>query len=592
MKNYILLLMIATIGTLNFHCNKAYLDKRPLGEVDETALANKKGVEGLLIGAYSLLDGYGSSKNVNGYAAAASNWVYGSICGSEAYKGGQAPDDQYAIDDMEKFSSDAFNVYLLEKWGVLYDGIQRSNDVLRIMVKANDLSTDEQKLTAAEARFLRAHYHFEAKKIWNNIPVIDETITYENGNYHVSNQVDAWPFIENDLIYALDNLKDPDPATPGRANKYTAMALLAKAYMFQKKFGEAKPLLDSIINSGKYQLMNNYHDNFNPQTKNREESIMSAQSSVNDHADGRNGNYGDVLNFPQNGGPGGCCGFFRPSQYLINHFKTDPVTGLPDPDHFNDVDVKHDNGLLSTDPFTPDSGSLDPRLDWTIGRRAIPYLDWGNHPGAYWMTDTSDYGPYSPKKNVFAKSQQSSLTDLVWSNFTANNINLIRYADVLLWAAEVEAESNSLDKAEYYVNMVRNRMAEHHEGWVHKYLDDNNPERGFYNDDAHLAANYKIEPYPNGYFASHGRPFALKAIRYERMLELGMEGQRFFDLVRWGIANTEINTYLQKEKIARIHLKEAMFKNGISEYFPIPQTQIDLSAGADGIPKMKQNPGY
>ena len=135
-------------------------------------------------------------------------------------------------------------------------------------------------------------------------------------------------------------------------------------------------------------------------------------------------------------------------------------------------------------------------------------------------------------------------------------------------------------------------MADHHEYWVHKYLNDNNPAAGFYSDDAHLAANYVISPYPAGDFAAKGKDFALKAIRFERMLEFGMEGHRFFDLVRWGIAGTEIDAYLEKEKIKRTYLSDASFARNKNEYFPIPQTQIDLSAGPDGIAKMIQNPGY
>jgi hypothetical protein len=589
-KSYLIILAVAILCST---CGKSYLDKRPIGKLDEAALANKRGVEGLLIGAYSLLDGINGDIDGNWYSAA-SNWIYGSICGSEAYKGSE-PDDEPDIVVIEKFKSTQYMAHLEIKWRIVYDGVQRANEVLRVMQKAKDISAEDQKRIGAEARFLRAHYHFEAKKIWNNVPYIDETITYGNGNYHVSNEKDIWPDIERDLKYAMDSLSDtPYGNAVGRATKYTAMALLAKAFMFQKKFTQAKPLLEAIIGSGKYKLVK-YADNFNPETRNSDESVFSVQMSVNDRSAGYNGNYGDVLNFPFIPNQGDCCGFFQPSQYLVNHFKTDQVTGLPDLTNFNNVDVTNDEGYESSDPtFIPYGGTLDPRLDWTVGRRGIPYLDWGNNPGKDWIRRQDYFGPYSPIKNAYYKSQLGSLTDQAyWTNgTTTNNVNLIRYADILLWAAEVEAEIGSFDKAQQYVNMIRNRMTDHHEYWVHKYLNDNNPQGGFYTDDTHLAANYFIKPYPAGDFTAKGKDFALKAIRFERMLEFGMEGHRFFDLVRWGIADAEINPYFLKEKTLRSYLNDAHFTKNKNEYFPIPQTQIDLSAGADGIPKMTQNPGY
>lgn len=576
-------------------CNKSYLDKRPLGYLDEAALANKKGVESLLIGAYSLLDGIGGNKS--NFTSAASNWIYGSICGSEAYKGSDPPDQDQAITPVELFKSTPDILSFASKWGTLYDGVQRANDVLRIMPKAKDISAADQKRIAGEARFLRAHYHFEAKKMWNKVPFIDETVTYENGNYRVSNEKDIWPDIERDLLFAIENLNETPYANAiGRATKFTARALLAKAYMFQKKFAEAKPLLGMIINSGTFDLNDDYSKNFNPETKNNAESIFSVQMSVNDGATAitngsyNNGNFGDVLNFPFIPGQNDCCGFFQPSQYLVNHFKTDSATGLPDLYRFNEVDVKNDDGLSSTTPFIPYAGTLDPRVDWTIGRRGIPYLDWGNHSGADWVRDTINftYGTYAPKKNIYKKSQQGRLTDAsFWSNgTTTNNVNLIRYADVLLWAAEAEVETGGdLNKARTYVNEIRRRAGKQ-EGWVHTYIDANNPSLGFTNTPA---ANYQVGEYLNPWTDIDS---ARKAVRYERMLELAMEGHRFFDLVRWGIADVEIAIYKEKEKVKRTYLSELQFTKNKSEYFPIPQTQIDLSAGADGIPKMIQNPGY
>jgi hypothetical protein len=228
-------------------------------------------------------------------------------------------------------------------------------------------------------------------------------------------------------------------------------------------------------------------------------------------------------------------------------------------------------------PFTPYTGSLDPRLDRTTGRRGIPYLDWGIHPGTDWIRPPQDYGNYSPIKNISFKEQVDKYTDQAfWSQgASANNINLLRFADILLWAAEVEVEVGNLDKARDYVNQVRNRAA-NQEGWVK-------------NPDGLFAANYHIGTYTTPW---NDIETARKAVRYERMLEFGMEGHRFFDLVRWGIADSEINQYLQNEQKKRVHLVGVHFQKGKNEYFPIPQKQIDLSVGKDGIQKLKQNPGY
>jgi hypothetical protein len=473
---------------------------------------------------------------------------------------------------------------IYQKWLAVFSGAQRANEVLRIMKKATDINEEDQKRISAEARFLRAHYHFEAAKMWNKVPFINEDVNYNNGNYLVSNTQPIWPAIEADLDFAMKNLPAVQIAV-GRANKYAAEAYLAKAFLFQKKWAEARPLLHDLIANGvtagglKYELIN-YADNFNPVTKNSAETIFSVQMSVNDGADGFNGNYSDILNFPYifpyvYGGS--CCGFFQPSQYLVNHFKTDKDSGLPDLDHFNEVSVKSDEGVESTDPFTPYEGTLDPRLDWTVGRRGIPYLDWGIHPGKAWIRDQSFSGPYTPKKNIYYQAQAGNLTEAnYWLNgATANNVNLIRFSDVILWAAEAEMELGNFEQARKYINRIRGRAADP-EGWVK-------------NANGEPAANYKISEYTKPWT---NQEFARKAVRFERTLELAMEGHRFFDLVRWDVADVEINKYLEEEKKRRHHLNDAVFMKNKHEYFPIPQPEIDLSTGADGVPRLKQNPGY
>jgi starch-binding outer membrane protein, SusD/RagB family len=639
MKYKIIFLSFFTAVIIICSCNKNNLNQPALGSLDNAALANKSGVQGLLIGAYALLDGVSQDdQSVGGYYSGASNWIYGSICGTEAHKGSTETDNT-PITEIETFQATGALIGPLDdKWKALYAGIARANGVLRVMRQAKDMTPADTTEVRAEAVFLRAWYHFEAVKIWNKVPFVDENITYDAGNYYLNNDTLIWPAIENDFKYAMYNLP-PTQTAVGRVNKWAAEAYLAKAYMFEHRYADAKPLLVDLIGNGvtpagtKYAL-GNYAENFNAEFKNKAEAVFSIQMSVNDGAQGGNGNQGDILNYPYEGGPSPiCCGFFQPSQWLVNHFKTDPVTGLPDPAHFKDVNVKNDEGIESADYFAPDTVTLDPRLDWTVGRRGIPYLDWGPHPGKAWVRYQPFGGPYAPVKNVFYKSQVGHFNDQsYWTpGATANNVNLIRYSDILLWAAEVEVETGGdLNKAQDYVNKVRARAADS-SGWVKNETNipyakkvTNNPAEFAAIDDpsftdikplewvvrndlnqtwmalkinpdgtkvwnAYSVPHYKIGLYENPWA---DREFARKAVRYERELELAMEGHRFFDLVRWGIADQEINEYLQKEQTSRTYLNGYVFIKGKNEYFPIPQAQIDLSVDAHGVQHLHQNPGY
>ncbi|HMG68754.1 MAG TPA: RagB/SusD family nutrient uptake outer membrane protein, partial [Chitinophagaceae bacterium] len=405
-------------------CNKSFLDKKPLGSFNASTLGNKPGMDGLLIGAYSMLDGEGGAAGVS-WGSAVSNWVFGNVCADDANKG-STPSDQGEVVEIETWTTSyAPNHYLNEKWLAEYDGIQRCNDVLRLMRTATGLSPADTLQYAAEARFLRGLYHFEAKKMWNHIPWVDENITVVNGNYRVPNDTDVWPNIEGDLQFAITNL--PETQTQkGRANKWAATAFLAKVFMFEHKYAQAKTLLDQLITSGKtaggvkYALIN-YGSNFNPAQKNSSESVFACQMSVNDGS-GTNGNYGDNLNFPNNGNaPGGCCGFDNPTLNLANAYKTDPVTGLPLLDTWN-------SGNVVSAPTSPYTGTLDPRVDWVMGRPGIPYLDWGPVDVTLsWIRDPATDGYFSPKKNVYAKSQTGTLSSTETSFWGPTQIDANNY---------------------------------------------------------------------------------------------------------------------------------------------------------------------
>jgi hypothetical protein len=469
----------------------------------------------------------------------------------------------------------------------LYEGVSRSNTVLKVLALA-DVSAENKANIGAQARFLRGHYYFELKKMWNMVPWIDET----TADFNQPNDKDIWPMIEADFKAAYEQL----PATQtlvGRANKWAAGAYLGKTYLYQKKYADAVKVFGEVIASGvttnglKYGLVS-FKDNFDAATKNNAESVFAIQMVANDGTlDITNANQGGMLNFPYGtGAPFSCCGFFQPTQMLVNMYRTD-ANGLPYVD-FNSHAVKNDMGISSATAFTPDAGNLDPRLDWTVGRRGIPYHDWGIYPGMNWVRDQPYGGPYAPKKNIHRQKNQDLYADLSsWAPGNAINVLVIRFADVLLMAAEAEANGGSLAKAEEYVNKVRNRAADK-AGWLYKYTNNSNPLGGF---SATPAANYVIKPYPAGTLAAKGKDGVLDAIYYERGIELAMEGHRFFDLVRWGKANTALNAYFSYESKITTDLAGGKYLEGKNNYFPIPQYQIDMSV-VNGTPLLKQNPGY
>jgi len=573
-----------------FACSKSFTTVKPIGTTDPTVLANSFGIRGILIGAYSMLDGEGGAGGSQGpWSQSGDNWVYGSVCADDSHKGSD-PGDQQNITPLMRWEEDASNGFLSDVWAARYDGVQRANDVLRTLPQVKDMLDADKTEATAEARFLRAYYHFDLKKIFGNIPFIDETITYAANNWRVPNTTDAWPKIEDDLNFAYQNLAETQ-AEPGRVNKWAAACYLAKAYVYEHKWSDALALFHTIIASGrnsngeKYALLKNFSDNFNPGKNHlvsggsETELVFAAVSSVNDGGGANNANSGDVLNFPYGGGPGTCCGFNQPSWSLANSFKVDGTTGLP-LTYTNDntiPDLKNDQGIGSSDAYTPDNTTpVDPRIDWTMGRRGIPYLDWGLMPGQNWIRNQASAGPYTALKNTYYKSQEHNLTDnSSWtSGYTANNIMLMRYADVLLMAAEAEVEAGSLSAAQDLVNQVRNRMTDS-STWVQGSV-----------------AKYKIGLYGGeNSFTSMGQAKARQAVQWERRLELAMEGHRFFDLVRYGTAATELNAYVKREVGSGYSIIAGASFKATSGIFAIPQHQIDLST-ADGKPTLTQNPGY
>lgn len=570
-------LSLALILNIVSGCKDSFLELSPNGALTEEVLSSKQGLEGLLVGAYSPLTGRGA------WYGGFGNWVHGSIQGGDANKGTDAG-DQAVVNPIQRYETLANNGAVADKWRLTYEGVARCNTLLRLTAASTDatLTADDKKRITAEARFLRGLYYFELKRVFNKVPYVDESMSADEA-VKVRNDVDIYPKIEADFQTAYNDLPETQSAA-GRANKWAAGAFLGKVYLYQKKYAEAKTLFDAVITSGKttngqtYDLLSNFSAVFAAENDNSKESVFAVQTAVNTGAT-ENSNNENVLNFPYNSGsngPAGCCGFFQPTFDMANSFRTD-ANGLPLLDgSYNSAAnaLVSDQGLKSADPFSPDAGPVDPRLDHSVGRRSIQYLDWIEHPGANWIRDQSYAGPYSPKKFVFSKAAESNLTDgSSWTRgYTAINQPLIRFADVLLMAAECEVELGNLEKAREYVNRVRTR-ASNPASWVKNSAGAN-------------AANYVIGLYNSPWTDA---AVAREAVRFERKIELSGEGHRFFDLVRWGVAASVINAYLQNEA-AKLPATfgGATFTAGRNEYYPIPQSQIDIH-GADIL---SQNPGY
>ena len=570
-------------------CNKSFLNNPATGALASNQLLTLDGLQGLLTGAYAALDGQGAANVAiaggNPWETPPDNWIYGAIAGGDNHKGSSLG-DQPPIVPIATMQQDPTNGFFNDKWGAIYEGISRCNAVLATAKLATTVSAADITEISAEARFLRGHYYFELTKMFGKVPWIDENTT----NFVQPNDSLRWGRIEADFTYAAANLPAVQPSV-GQVNKWAANAYLAKTYLYEAKYAQAMTLFDQVIAQGEtsnglaYALTARFEDNFDAAHKNNSESVFVVQQNANDGTNSiANANGGDMLNYPYNS-PFRCCGFFQPTIDLANSYRT-TASGLPLPDTYNSFPVVNDMGIASNAAFTPDAGPLDPRIDWTVGRRGLPFHDWGAHPGANWIRDQTSAGPYSNKKNIYWQYNAATFSDQsTWAPGNAININIIRFADVLLMDAECHAQTGDFSGAETLVNQVRARAGDA-QSVLCTYLDPSNPQAGF---TTTPAANYVINQYPAGYFSTQA--IALKAIYFERKLELACEGHRFFDLVRWGTASTVLNAYYAYEGAITDDLPAAHYTTGKNEVYPIPLNQISLET-VNGKSLLTQNPGY
>ncbi|TCK83380.1 RagB/SusD family nutrient uptake outer membrane protein [Albibacterium bauzanense] len=542
-------------------CGKEFLQKLPQGQLSEPQVASKDGVEAELLGAYGILNGNISGSWGN-YAAAPSQWLFGEVASDNAHKGSEQT-DQPNMNMIENYTSNSANDNLSTMWQVYYEGVLRANSTLKLLKAdqegAKQITSARATEIQGEARMLRAHYYFYLWRIFKNIPFIDENTTLDEAKVKPNNE-DIVPKIIDDLKFAIDNL----PTTKingqsGRMDKNIAKAYLGKVYLYQKKWGEALPLFTDVL-GGKDITTMPFENNFDVTKEDGAERLMVSKHAINSNGDADNANVGDMLSGLYGSSPVGCCGFYQPTIDLVNAYKVDN-NGLPLLDNsYRTNEYKSDLGLAGaakTNYKLDTTLAFDPRLDYTVGRRGVMYLDYGVMPGDAWIRDATYAGPFVGMKTMIPQSQFAAHAVPGQNYVTDLDVSIIRLADVVLMAAECNIELNNLPTALNLINSIRNRAA--------KLA----PKKTRYGNNA---AKYSVKPYtsfPN-------QDYARKALRFERRLELAMEGHRFFDLVRWGIAKQALESYSSFEGSLLPAYKDLVF-NSNNEYWPIPQSEIDRS---------------
>jgi len=600
-----------------------FLNTAPQGVLKEEVLLTRSGVEGSLIAAYRSLDC--SSSSAGSWGCAASNWVWGSVTSGDAHKGSNLG-DQAPVFEIETYLWSAGDVqdYLNQKWSQAYDGVSRANVTLRLLAKVRAEKPQEiDDATAAgirgEALFLRAHYHFEAYRLWGHIPYYfeNDTTPVAQGGFRKPNDLPLDSIVKlivADLNTAASLLtRTPRNGEVGRATKFTALAYKGRVFAYAAArtpafWDSALVTLRAVRDSAVYGLETSFDHVWTGFTQymNGKETILAFQASVRDgEPSGWNSNWGERLNFPHSGSHFGCCGFHQPSQNLVNFYQVD-ANGLPLA--VTDPNWNTTSALGDTNFAGGNLKAVDPRLDWTVGRDNVPYKDWGLHNRS-WIRDASYSGPFSPKKNV-QENAANAENNVGWQATQTNdvNIHIFRYADLLLLLAEAEVESpnGTVANALTIVNQIRARAGQVAQGCgkgfdaksdsilkatyaackTDERMVDTLVQTATIDSLRTPWALYRIGLYPSFPTAAYART----AIQYERRLEFAMEGQHFFDLRRWGTAATEINNYITVEK-ARIPYLAGVTYTARDSLYPIPEIQIELSrVGSQDM--LVQNPGW
>ena len=566
-------------------CTDNFLDNAPQGSLSDGVMNSPEAIDLLVNAAYASLYGM-TNEQGDPCMRPTTNWSYGEVRADNAYKGGGGEGDVWDVHAMETFQLQSNNGNLDGKWFNLYSLISRCNSALRVLKAADPNEYKDRDMRMAEVKVLRAHHYFELVRLFNKVPYIDEDLKvseYVDVPNDQFTRKEHLARIAADLLDAADQLPDRQTEV-GRINRNIALAYAAKVKLYEAYeqdeethavTGTNKALLREVVDlidqvKG-YDLLTDFQQLDMIDYENGSESVFAVQYSMNDgSSDGGRINWSNLLNSPGGNSPYHGDGFFLPSQDLINAYQTDE-NGLPvfdyqsRPDYgvVEFIDETHQN-LSNTEP------TVDPRLDFVVGRPTITYKTYRETPCQSWVRDRGVYGHNCAKRFWISPESPDMIQGWPWG---ASELNwqIIRYADLLLYKAEALIElGEDLETARQLINRVRQRAQNS------EYVKD-------FNDPTKDAANYKIGLYPaEGWTQDYAR----KALRTEMRLEKALEGERFFDLVRWGIAKDVMTRYFEAEKDQRVYYQVAKFDAG-EEYFPIPVAQYNFSLG-----RYTQNPGY
>ena len=527
-------------------CND-FLDLKPTGTFTEEQLDDSS-IEGLMSSAYAGLEAHFFGNNES-FAGPITNWVF-DVRSDDALKGGGDITMEQYIHQLEVSNVTSDNDVALNKWRNNYYAISRVHKAMNAIENSN---IGNKNTYLGELKLLRAYFYFDLIRIFKQIPYFTENEDPNGKRCDEYSRDQIFQFIKADLTDAYAVLPE-EQAQVGRFNKYVAAALMAKVCAFTSDWADVVTYADYVINSHKYDFYNNYGDMSKIAFNNQKESIMAIQfSTANNNA---HINWSNLLNTTYSDGAyyGTGDDFFLGSQNLVDAFATDE-NGLPYLDgseHYVKTTVSGNGNY---------EGNVDPRLDFTVGRLGMPFR--GHTYNEKWCRAIDVYGEYSGKKGLIDPSSPDMVKDWPWGA-SALNFCLIRYADIVLLKAEALIEQNQqLDEARNLINEVRAKAQRSIDGdYTPQDLDPFN-------------ANYNVGLYPA---TGWTQEYARKAVRMERRLELAMEGNRWFDLVRWNTVVPTVNAYMQSEQ--RYHSYYA--GNSITEdeiFLPVPYQEVNNSNG-------------